>query len=98
MRWGSFVEWRAARGRPVTVGYRTITPVARSLRVRWPGGGSTWSGPDAVIVEGEGATERIPVANVNAWILGALRLGAVAVIVAAILRDRRRRESDDRGT
>jgi hypothetical protein len=92
------IEWRAARGRPVTVGNRTITPVARFLVVRWPWGRSSWSGPAAVIVEGEGEAERIPVANVNAWILGALRVGAIAVIVAAIIKGRRRGDSDDRGT
>ena len=92
---GPVIEWRDARGSPMPVGNSTITPVARSLVARWPGGGSVWSGPAAVIVEREGTTERIPIGNLNGRILGAMRLGAVTLIAAWIVRDRRRRKAND---
>ena len=95
MRDGPVIEWGEARGRPMTVGESKITPVARSLVARWPGGGSVWSGPAAVIVEREGRTERIPVANLNGRILWAMRVGALALVVAWIAKDRRRRSSND---
>jgi hypothetical protein len=77
----------------MTVGNRTITLVARSFVARWPGGGFVWSGPAAVIVEGEGKTERIPIANLNGRILWAMRLGAVALVAAWIVKHRGRRDS-----
>ena len=95
MRGRPVIEWRDAPGSPVTVGNSTITPVARSFVARWPGGGSVWSGPAAVIVERDGRTERIPIRNLNGWILRAMRVGAVALIGAWIERDRRRRQSND---
>ena len=95
MRGGPVVEWRETEGTPVTVGTGTITPVARSLVARWPGGGSVWSGPAAVVVEREGKAERIPVPNLNGRIIWAMRVGAAAIVAACIVRDRRRRESND---
>lgn len=95
MRGGPVIEWRDARGSPVTVGNRTITPVARSLVARWAGGGAVWSGPAAVIVEREGSTERISIANLNGRILWAMRVGAVALIAVWIAKGRRRRNSHD---
>jgi hypothetical protein len=61
----------------MTVGDSTITPVARSLVTRWPGGGSVWSEPAAVIVERDGRNERIPIANLNGRVLQAMRVGAL---------------------
>jgi hypothetical protein len=78
----------------MTFGDRTITPVARSLVARWPGGGLVWSGPAAVIVDREGGTERIPIGNLNGRILWAMRLGAVALIATSIARERRRWKSN----
>jgi len=95
MRGGPVIEWRDDRGSPMTVGNSTTTPVARSLVARWPGGGSVWSGPAAVIVDREGGTERIPIGNINGRILWAMRVGAVALIAACIVKDRRRKRSND---
>jgi hypothetical protein len=79
----------------MTVGDSTITPVARSLVTHWPGGGSVWSGPAAIIVERDGRTERIPIANLNGRILWAMKVGAVALVAAWIVKDRKRRDSND---
>ena len=95
MRGGPVVEWRDAPGRPTTVGNGTITPVARSLVVRWPGGRWVWSGPRAVLVERGGRTERVPLGNLNGRILWALRVGAVALTARWMTRDRRRWRSND---
>jgi hypothetical protein len=92
---GPVIERRDVRGRSLTVENYTITPVARSLFARWPGGGSVWSGPAAVVVEGGGSIERIPIGNISGRILWAMRVGTVALIAAWIVKDRRRRRSDD---
>lgn len=94
MRLGSLVEWRESAGSAATVADTTITPLARSLVVRWPRGGVVWSGPAAITVEREGRSERIPIVNVNRRILWALRLSAAVLIATWIAQDRRRKESD----
>ena len=92
MRPGRAIEWTHPAGNPVIVGDTTITPVARSLIARWPGGGAAWSGPAAILVERGEKTERIPVANLTRVILWGLRLGATAVVAAWIARDRARKD------
>ena len=80
MRIGRTIEWSESRGRPVTVGDTTVTPVARSLAVRCSRLGAVWSDPAAILVERDGRTDRIPIMNVNRRIVWGLRLGAVALI------------------
>jgi hypothetical protein len=48
-----------------------------------------------VIVERDGRAERIPIANLNGRILWAMRVGAVALVAAWIVKDRKRRDSND---
>jgi len=95
MRGGPAIEWREEPGRPTTVGNRTITPVARSFVVRWPGGGFVWSGPAAVLVDREGSSERIPIVDLDGRIRRVMRVGALTLVAAWIARSRRRRKSDD---
>ena len=95
MRRASAIEWRDSPGSPVTVGDTTFTPLARSLIVRWPGGGAVWSGPAAIIVEREGTTDRIPILQVNRRILWGLRVIAVTLFATWIARHRRRKNSND---
>lgn len=95
MHGGPLIEWRDALGSPTTVGDSTITPVARSFVVRWPGGGSVWSGPAALIVDQDESTERIPIKNLNGRIIWAMRVGTATLIAVWIARDRKRRKSND---
>lgn len=95
MRRDRMIEWGHSTGSPTTIGNATVTPVARSVIARWPGGGAVWSGPAAVIVEREGTTDRIPIVNVNRGILWGLRVGAVALMATCIAFDRRRKDSND---
>jgi hypothetical protein len=92
MRVGSVVEWGESLGDPATVGDTTITPLARSLIVRWPSGGAVWSEPAAILVERGGRTDRIAIVNVNRRILWSLGMGTVALFAVRILRDRRRKD------
>jgi len=92
---GRVIEWRDSAGSPVTVGDTTVTPLARSLIARWPGGGAVWSGPAGLIVEREGRADRIPIVNVNRRILWGLRLGSVALMATWMARHRRRKDSND---
>ena len=94
MRVGPVLEWRDSLGTPATVGDTTITPLARSLIARWPGGGAVWSSPTAIMVEREGRVDRVPVVNVNRRILWGLRVSAAAFIATWIVRGRGRKDSN----
>ncbi len=90
MRVGRMIEWSDSQGIPVPVGDTTVTPLARSLVVRVPGGRAAWSEPAAILIERDGTTDRIPIVNVNRRIVWGLRLGAVALIAAWMAYRRRR--------
>jgi len=94
MHGGRVIEWSHSSASPVTVGDTTVTPLARAVTVRWPGGGAVWSAPAAVIVEREGSRDRISIANVNRRILWGLRLSAVALVATSMAHDRRRQDSN----
>lgn len=94
MRLGRMLECKQSSGTPTTAGDATITPLARSLILRWPRGGVVWSGPSAVVVEREGTTEHIPIVNVNRRILWSMRAAAGALTASWILHGRRRDRSN----
>jgi hypothetical protein len=59
------ITWREASGDTIRIGGVAITPQSRSLTVRSPHWGLVWNRPVAVVVEQEGQTERIPIADVT---------------------------------
>ena len=78
---------------PVTVGGVTVTPLARALVVRWPGGGLVWNRPAAVLVEREGRVRRIPIVDVTRLVqAGLLGLG-LALAIASLVHSMRRKEA-----
>ena len=88
-------ECSEPRGERVPIPGGAITPVAKSLLTRWPGGRFEWSGPSAVLVEQDGETDRILIRNLNRQILWAMRLGALALITFLTLQARRREKNND---
>jgi len=95
MRIGRVIEWTDAHANPMTIGDKTVTPVARALSVRWPGGGTVWSAPAAIIVEREGRVDRLSIADINRRILWGLRLTAAAVVASGLAHHRGRKDSND---
>ena len=90
---------RTLEGRPVTVGERQITPVARSvcLTVGVPHGplalGWVWNRPLAVLETWRGQTRRIPIHDTTrlALLLPLVISGLLLLATASISRRRRNR-------
>jgi hypothetical protein len=89
-----WIQYEARQGAPIQAGGRTLTPVARSLRISLPGKavGLIWNRPVAVNVQAAGEADRmIPIVDVTRiaqlWIVGAFFL--FAFILGTIVRARR---------
>ena len=85
------VEWKNSSGQPVTAGGITLTPLSQALVVRTPFLGWVWNRPVAVLVEGEGASQRIPVVDVTRLVqLSLVALSAACWIAFFLFQQRRR--------
>ena len=80
------------RGDPVTTPHGQLTPIARAVRLRWPGGGFTWNRAVAVEVFQEQELRRLPVPDATSRIITAIALSGLLVVatLASFLRRRRR--------
>jgi len=89
------------RGSPVATPYGRFTPIARVVRLRWPGVNVIWNRAVAIEVndgkEGQEGQEpsRVPVRDVTTQIVASIFLSGVivAVSVSLFLRKRRRRRT-----
>lgn len=87
------------RGAPRQVGEAAVTPIARRLSVRWPGGGWVYAWPVAVEIQTANRTRRARIWPVQrlAWAaLASLALAALAGGVARMRQNTRKREDQDR--
>lgn len=76
------------RGEVMRLHGRTIQPIARVTRVRWPGGVWEWHRPVAVEVREAGGVRRIPIRDTSGIVVVALvAVGcAIGVVGARALR------------
>lgn len=95
-----FWIWHSHATATHQIGARTVTPIAQSIGLRWPGGGWLWQFPLAVeVVEGK-ATTRLPVPDPTrtiVWFLAALILVFVAISVLTTSRRRRKPPKNKKG-
>lgn len=82
------------RAEPMTLHGRTIRPIARVVRVRWPGGAWEWHRPVAVEV-GEGdELRRVPIRDTSRLAVVAMVAVGCAFAVAASRRSRTLRTNE----
>ena len=80
------------KGDPITTPYGRLTPIARAVKLRWPGGGFTWNRAVAVeVVQGD-ELRRVPVRDVTSQVVAAIALAGVIAVatLTSFLRRRRR--------
>jgi hypothetical protein len=89
---GKMFQLETYSGEAMTLGDATITPQSQALAVRWPNGGFVWNRPLAILVERDGATERIPIVDVTLMaqsaLLGLTVACSVGISILSVLRRR----------
>jgi hypothetical protein len=84
------VETRA--GNPILAGDRTIIPLAKSVRLQFPGwnGGVIWNRPVSVVIRTAGGEEQLlPVRDVTRQVQLALLGGMLGMALLSLLLRRR---------
>lgn len=81
------------KGNPVETPYGQLTPIARAMRLRWPGGGFVWNRAVAVEVLQDQELRRVPVRDVTSGIVAAIVLSGLVVVATFALFLRRRRKT-----
>jgi hypothetical protein len=75
---------RTLRGGARRVGGATLTPIARRLAIRWPGGGWVYAWPSAIEIQTEQGTRRARILPVQRLALAALAGLALAALTGAV--------------
>lgn len=85
------VIWRKDAAYTVQIGPQSVTPVARTIGIRWLRGGFIWQFPVAVEVtsEGDDKPKRLPIPFVTRTAI--LSFYALALIVLLVAWQQRRR-------
>ena len=90
--WREIITWRLEEGASTTRDGTTVTPLARILAIRWPGGGLLRAWPAGVIVQHDGSRRRVPIVDITR----ALRLGILGIgiwwLIAHSVRQRNIRQ------
>lgn len=88
--------WRRERvlGAPITAGALRITPESEQISLALPFWQGMWHRPTAVLVEGEGRRDRVPIVDVTrqgqlALVAATALLGLLGWLVAGNLRRKR---------
>ena len=84
-----FLKVGATTGQPMQVGGQTLTPEAQVVTVNTRFGGFVWNRPTAVLVDRDGATERVPIVDVTRYALMALWGVSAGVLALAWMNGRR---------
>ncbi len=82
--------WQRSPGPTVRTGDAVVTPIARSVGVRWPSGGWVWSFPVAVEVATGDTVETQAIVDVTRVLLIALWFGTALAVWSARASRRKR--------
>ncbi|HET9999617.1 MAG TPA: hypothetical protein VFQ36_01905 [Ktedonobacteraceae bacterium] len=86
------LQVNTSRGEPIVTRYGQIVPLARVVKVRWPGGALILNRPSAIEVQQGQSRRRMPVQNATARANFAIILTGLALTLglSSILKRRRR--------
>ena len=91
-----FVQVHTSRGEPITTRYGQVVPVARVVKLRWPGGGLNWNRAAAIEVQQGQSQQKLPITNATSRIIFTFVLTALGITLglSSFLKNRRRHQHD----
>jgi hypothetical protein len=87
-----FLKVNTSRGKAISTRYGQIVPIARALKMRWPGGGLTFNRPAAIEVQQGQTWRRVPINDVTSRAIFSIMLVGLTItlgISSLIKRNRR---------
>jgi hypothetical protein len=94
-----FWIWRSHPTATHQIGLHSITPIAQSIGLQWPGGGWLWQFPLAVEIEDkrDGTHKRLPIPDptrIAIWFMVGLALTLLFVTALGLWQNRRHTKQD----
>lgn len=91
-----FLQVSTSRGEPITTRYGQIIPVARVVKVRWPGGGLNWNRPAAIELQQGQSRQKLPISDATSRTIFTVFLSGLAITLglSTFLKNRRRHQHD----
>jgi hypothetical protein len=78
------VQWQTRTGMSFQIDNMTVTPQSQALTISTPYGGFVWQRPTAVLVERNGYTEHIPIADPTRMALLVFTGFTIAITIVSI--------------
>ncbi len=90
------LQVNTSRGEPITTRYGQIVPLARVVKLRFPGGGLNWNRAVAIEIQEEQSQRRLPVHNATRRTVFTIVLTGLAITLgmSSFLKRRRRHHYD----
>jgi hypothetical protein len=90
------LQVKTSRGEPITTRFGQIVPLARVVKLRWPGGGLNWNRPAAIEVQEGQSQRRLPINDATSRTIFTIVLTGLALTLglSSLLKRRRRHHND----
>jgi len=90
------LQVNTSRGEPITTRYGQIVPLARVVKLRWPGGGLNWNRAAAIEIQEGQSQRRLPIKNATSRTVFTIVLTGLAITlsISSFLKRRRRNQYD----
>jgi hypothetical protein len=91
-----FLQVNTSRGEPITTRFGRIVPLARAVKLRWPGGGLTWNRPAAIEVQEGQSARRLPIHDATSRAIFTIVLTGLTLTLglSSFLKRKRRHHND----
>jgi hypothetical protein len=86
------LQVKTSRGEPITTRYGQIVPLARIVKLRWPGGGLNWNRPAAIEVQQGESQQKLPIKNATPRAIFTIAVTGLAITLglSSFLKNRRK--------
>lgn len=90
------LQVNTSRGEPITTRYGQIIPLARVVKLRWPGGGLNWNRPAAIELQWGQSRQKLPIKDATSRTIFTIVVTGLGITLglSSFLKNRRRQQHD----